>query len=432
VIDARINAALATLRRASITAGVDPADALDEAAALAAAVVNAAPGAGEEWAKVFSRPVPGFGPAAALGKPWLDAATPLLRKLLAFGNDETARTYAKALASVAVEACVLDPDPGLETINAAERASGTQLRAAGAPVPEHTPVGVPESSIPKAEEEKADAPAAEEAPQESVAELLERLDALIGLDDVKAQVHQKTALLRMNSLRAEKGLKVPTVSHHLVFVGNPGTGKSTVARLVAGIYRAVGLLKKGTLIETDRSDLVAGYLGQTAIKTAKVIDSALGGVLFIDEAYSLAEDHFGEECISTLVKAMEDRRDELVVIVAGYPAEMQEFIEMNPGLESRFSTTIVFPDYTDDELVDIFRQLAKGGDFTPTDGCIDRLREILAATPRDKGFGNGRFVRNMFEAAVGHHAWRLRDETDLSVAEMRRLRADDLPKNPPS
>ena len=422
---ARLAAALDALERASRAAGLEPSDALDEAAAIAAAVCAHAPEAAEAWEEFFDRPASGFGPAAKIGEPWLAAPTPLLRRALAFGDETTARDYAKALASVAVEACVLDPDPGLPVVSAAEGAARTQLQAAGATVAPNTTVGVPESAIP------TDAPAAPSAPPPAppatVAELLEKLDELIGLDEVKEQVHQKTALLRMNTLRAEKGLKVPTVSHHLVFVGNPGTGKSTVARLVAGIYRAVGLLEKGELIETDRSGLVAGYLGQTAIKTTKVIESAIGSVLFIDEAYALAEDNFGAEAVATLVKGMEDHRDKLIVIVAGYPHEMANFIAVNPGLESRFSTTIVFPDYTDDQLVAIFRQLAKASDFTPTDGCVDRLRDVLKATPRDQGFGNGRFVRNLFESAVSHHAWRLRDKDDPTLPELRRLQADDLP-----
>ena len=217
-----------------------------------------------------------------------------------------------------------------------------------------------------------------------------------------------------------------------MFVGNPGTGKTTVARLVAAIYQAVGLLPKGHLVECDRSELVAGYVGQTAIKTAEVIATAIGGALFIDEAYALAGDDFGSEAIDTLVKEMEDHRDELLVIVAGYPAPMRRFITSNPGLESRFRLTLPFDDYSDDELVEIFSRIAADADFTPTDAAIVRLREILAATPREEGFGNGRFVRTLFESAVVRQAWRLRDIERPDVDQLRDLRPDDLDADSPA
>ncbi len=263
-------------------------------------------------------------------------------------------------------------------------------------------------------------------PEKSLEELLAELDDLIGLDSVKREIHQQVALLKVEKRRAEAGLKSATITRHLVFVGNPGTGKTTVARMVAGIYRALGLLSKGHLVEVDRSELVAGYLGQTAIKTSEVAAKALGGVLFIDEAYGLNGDQYGLEAVNTLVKEMEDNRNDLVVIVAGYPTPMMEFIAQNPGLASRFKTIIEFADYTDDELLAIIRSLAGKADYDITDDAVATIREILAATARNFTFGNGRFVRNLLEEAIGRHAWRLRDADEVSTEDLRRLLPADF------
>jgi adenylate kinase family enzyme len=284
----------------------------------------------------------------------------------------------------------------------------------------------PAQPAPPPEADQPAQPAQPEAPPKTLEELLAELDALVGLEAVKDEIHRQVAVLRIEAKREQAGLKVPTITRHLVFVGNPGTGKTTVARLVAGIYQALGLLSKGQLVEVDRSELVAGYLGQTAIKTAEVVKSAVGGVLFIDEAYSLAGDQYGTEAVDTLVKEMEDRRSDLVVIVAGYPEPMEFFIAQNPGLASRFRTTIEFADYTDDELVGIFKVLATGSDYDVSDAVEKRFREMLAGVRRGPTFGNGRYARNVLEAAVGQHAWRLRDVDEPTVEQLRTLMPEDL------
>ncbi len=297
----------------------------------------------------------------------------------------------------------------------------------GVPPTNGTAPTTPGNGIPATPDAETTAtPPPELPPARPLAELLAELDALTGLRAVKAEIHRQVALLQVEAKRKEAGLKTPAITRHLVFVGNPGTGKTTVARLVGGIYRALGLLTKGQLIEVDRSELVAGYLGQTAIKTAEVVASAVGGVLFIDEAYALAGDQYGTEAIDTLVKEMEDRRDDLVVIVAGYPVPMAVFVAQNPGLASRFRTTIEFADYTDDELVSIFESLAAADDYDVDDAVRARFRELLTGTERGPSFGNGRFARNVLEAAIGAHAWRLRDVAAPDIQALRALTPEDL------
>ncbi len=267
-------------------------------------------------------------------------------------------------------------------------------------------------------------------PRRTIGELIAELDALVGLRTVKDEVARLTSLLQIQALRAERGLPTMETSYHLIFTGNPGTGKTTVARLLSQIYRAVGVVSKGHLVETDRSSLVAGYVGQTATKTMAVLQSSLGGMLLIDEAYSLARggaDDFGREAIDTLVKFMEDNRDDIGIVAAGYPTEMQEFVDTNPGLKSRFTRTVNFADYSDDELVSIFTALGEKNHYSPSDDAVTKLRALLAAQPRDRGFGNARFIRNVFEESVARQAQRLTALEDPTDEQLTTLVADDLP-----
>lgn len=266
-------------------------------------------------------------------------------------------------------------------------------------------------------------------PARSITDLLAELDALIGLANVKAEVRRLTSLLQVQQLRAERGLPTMETSHHLVFSGNPGTGKTTVARLLSQVYRAVGVVSKGHLVETDRAELVAGYVGQTALKTKQTLDAALGGMLLIDEAYALArggENDFGREAIDTLVKFMEDHREDLAIVAAGYVKEMNDFIDTNPGLKSRFTRTVTFPDYTTDELVVIFEGLGAKHHYACSDDAAARVRELIDAEPRTRGFGNARFVRNLFETAVAHQAMRVAPLTDPSDEELTTFIATDI------
>ena len=258
------------------------------------------------------------------------------------------------------------------------------------------------------------------------------LDELIGLESVKEEVHTIANFAKIQQQRKAQGLKVPKMSFHLVFTGSPGTGKTTVARIVARIYKDLGILKSGHTVETDRSGLVAEYVGQTATKTNAVIDSALNGVLFIDEAYALvpenASSDYGQEAISTLLKRMEDDRDKLVVIIAGYPDEMQRFIDSNPGLQSRFTRYINFPDYSEQELYDIFQLYLSKNQYTITDDAAQLLKNNLnyVVAHKTKNFGNARYVRNLFERAVEQQANRLSAKRSISDDELSVLTKEDI------
>ena len=259
----------------------------------------------------------------------------------------------------------------------------------------------------------------------------DELHELIGLDTVKSEIESLENFIRIQQMRETKGLKISQLSYHCVFTGNPGTGKTTVARIVSEIYKELGILKNGHLIETDRSGLVAEYVGQTAVKTNNIVDSALDGVLFIDEAYSLitgSNNDYGKEAIATLLKRMEDNRDRLVVILAGYTTEMREFIFSNPGLQSRFNRYIEFPDYSADELYQIFDFNLNRYDYRLTGNVDDRLREFFqqSVASRDRNFGNARFVRNFFEKTLERQANRLAKETNLTTEKLTEICDNDI------
>ncbi len=266
------------------------------------------------------------------------------------------------------------------------------------------------------------------AMERQIDDLMAELHSLIGLDQVKHDVQSLVNRLHVDSLRRQHGKKVVQTSRHLVFMGNPGTGKTSVARLLAQIYRALGLLPKGHLVETDRAGLVAGYVGQTAIKTKAVFESAVGGVLFIDEAYTLAGEgnDFGQEAIDTLLKLMEDQRENVIVIVAGYPDLMKRFLASNPGLPSRFSREIEFADYTETELRSILERLARESDFDVEPQALDLAQQVMTQARLLANFGNGRTARQLFEFAVDKHADRVATNVSPTSDDLQTVKAEDM------
>ena len=305
---------------------------------------------------------------------------------------------------------------------------GTPLSPADK-TPEKAPDKMPEKAPDKKSggpEQQTEAP--EPLPKEDMKDLLAELDSYIGLGVVKEEVHNLINMVQVYKLRQQHDLPTTDMSLHMVFTGNPGTGKTMMARMMARIYRSLGILSKGQLVEVDRSGLVAGYVGQPALKTQKVIEKAMGGVLFVDEAYALngrSENDFGQEAIDTLLKAMEDHRDDLVVIVAGYTDLMDKFIHSNPGLESRFNRFLLFEDYTPEEMFEIFKmRCGKGYVLAPEAEPL--VRDYIAEESADPSFGNARGVRNLFEHILVAQNNRLAKMPTVTREDLMTITPDDV------
>ena len=390
-----------------------------------------------------------YGPLVSGAKKWLDAESELFELLLeadvrnnrAGLDTRYSGVYYDHALDIAHVIASLDVLASTATLEAISLLRTRLLRRITDVLPDAARAPLDSAAGSKASGAKGSDPDHPEmAPARPLEELLAELDDLVGLHEVKARVRLVADLLVVQNLRRERSLPTMEISHHLVFTGNPGTGKTTVARLLAQIYRTLGVVDVGQLIETDRSELVAGYVGQTAPKVTAKFDEADEGILFIDEAYALArggENDFGREAIDQIVKLMEDRRDRVVLIVAGYPVEMEEFISANPGLRSRFPTTIEFPDYSNEELLKIVDSIGSKMAYRLTDDARRKFLSELEAIPRDKGFGNARVARNMFEAAVNRQASRIvkmdaPDDEALTTLEESDIAGPDANPEPTS
>ena len=320
----------------------------------------------------------------------------------------------------------------VETANMSFGALGEKENSVAKPVDYKIP-GTDAVTVETQKEEAVAEEVTEEAePEKTLDELLEELNVLIGLSKVKEDVKSLINLVKIRNIRKERGMESPDMSLHMVFSGNPGTGKTTIARLLAQIYKAMGLLSKGHLVEVDRSGLVGGYVGQTALKVQEVVNKALGGVLFIDEAYSLTVNRgasdYGFEAVDTLLKFMEDHRDDMIVIVAGYPAPMEEFLNSNPGLKSRFNKYLHFEDYTPEELIGILKLNAKKADLVLSEEAEKFASEFFTkrCENRPENYANGRDVRNFFEKALINQANRLATLETIEDSQLTTLEVVDF------
>ena len=317
------------------------------------------------------------------------------------------------------------------TVSTAEAAALLQFKKTIYPHGENSSSA--EDQITSSEEISKVTSPVEDDPPRPLEDLLKELDALVGLPLVKADVRQLINFLKVQKMREEKGMVALPISRHLVFYGNPGTGKTTIARLLAQVYRSLQILSRGHLIETDRGDLVAGYVGQTALKVKEVVNQALGGVLFIDEAYALNAEgrgnDFGQEAVETLLKMMEDHRHDLVVIVAGYTEKMEDFISSNPGLRSRFNKFLLFEDYMPEQLVEIFKGFCAKASFKLTPDAEQRLLDLfqLLSLARDESFGNARTARNVFEMTISKQANRIVTLANINEEVLATIDEVDIP-----